>query len=73
MQRVVCSLPNASTLINGVKFASLAEGGMLSEEIDDGVAEGFCRIPGYTLWQKSAEAETGKDQKPGRGERQAKE
>lgn len=48
MPRVVCTLPNASHLINGVRFASLGEdGGMLSEELSDADAAAFLNIPGY--------------------------
>lgn len=48
MSRVVCKLPNASHLINGVRFASLGDdGGMLSEEIPDHIAESFLAIRGY--------------------------
>jgi len=50
MSRVVCTLPNASQLINGVRFASLGDGGgMLSEDIPDHIADAFLGIPGYTL------------------------
>lgn len=55
MPRVVCSLPNAGHLINGVRFASLGDAahmGMLSEEIPEEVAGEFCAIPGYTLYAK---------------------
>ena len=46
MARVLCTLPNASTMINGVRFASTPNG-MLSETIDEGVAANFLEIPGY--------------------------
>lgn len=50
MPRVICSLPNASHMINGVRFASMGDGGgMLSEEIADHIAEGFLAIRGYQL------------------------
>lgn len=48
MPRVVCTLRNASHLINGVRFASLGDdGGMLSEELSEQDAAGFLAIPGY--------------------------
>ena len=48
MAKVICSLPNASTEINGVAFES-TDGGMLSVEVTDEVAEAFVAIPGYAL------------------------
>lgn len=55
MPKIICTLPNASDEISGVKFTSV-EGGMLSEEIDDDAAELFLSIPGYKL----ADDEAGK-------------
>lgn len=49
MAKVICEAPNASALINGVTFSPFAEGGMLSEDVDDDTAEAFCAIPGYRL------------------------
>ena len=46
MAKVICTLPNASELINGVKFVS-HKLGMISEEIEDEIAEGFLAIEGY--------------------------
>lgn len=46
MPKVICTLPNASDLINDVKFAA-HELGMISEEVADDVAEFFASIPGY--------------------------
>jgi hypothetical protein len=51
MPRVLCSLPNASTLINGVRFASVPDG-MLSEEISDEAAAAFAAIRGYVVTDK---------------------
>jgi hypothetical protein len=48
MPKVLCTLPNASDLISGVKFVTHAAG-MLSEEISDEVADGFIAVPGYEL------------------------
>jgi hypothetical protein len=44
--KVVCTLPNASSLINGVKF-EVHKLGMISEEIEDDVAAVFLKIKGY--------------------------
>lgn len=46
MAKIICTLPNASELINDVKFAA-HELGMISEEVADEVAEFFTSIPGY--------------------------
>lgn len=48
MAKVICTLPNASNLINGVKFVE-HELGMISEEIEDEVAGAFAAIKGYVL------------------------
>lgn len=48
MAKVICSLPNASTLINGVKFVE-HEAGVISEEISDEAAAAFASIKGYVL------------------------
>lgn len=50
MPKVVCTLPNASLLISGVKFAPTEDGtGVVSEEVSQDVADGFLSIPGYVL------------------------
>jgi len=51
MAKVICKLPNASERINGVEFVS-HKLGMISAEIEDDVAERFCRIKGYVLADK---------------------
>jgi len=48
MAKVLCTLPNASELINGVKFDA-HDKGMLSEDIPDDQAAAFAEIPGYEL------------------------
>ena len=48
MPKVLCSLPNASQEINGVKFTQHAHG-MLSEDVSDEFAASFASIPGYTV------------------------
>lgn len=48
MPKVLCTRPNASEEISGVKFEPV-EGGMLSEEISDEQAAAFTVIPGYEL------------------------
>lgn len=52
MAKVLCSLPNAATEINGIKF-TVAKGGMISEDVSDDVANDFVSIPGYELVSKS--------------------
>ena len=46
MPKVICTLPNASTSINGVAFDP-HELGMVSEEIERDRADAFLRIDGY--------------------------
>ena len=48
MAQIICTRPNASELISGVKFEKTDEG-MLSEEISDEQAAAFTAIPGYAL------------------------
>ena len=48
MAKVLCTLPNASTLISGVAFAAHANG-MLSEDVSDAVAADFAAVPGYSI------------------------
>jgi len=56
MAKVICTLPNASDLISGVKFVT-HKLGMISEEIEDEVAEVFLSIKGYVLHGKNAAKE----------------
>ena len=63
MARVLCKLANASTLINGVRFASVP-GGMLSEAISDEAAAGFTSIPGYFLASRKGEPLDGAKPEP---------
>lgn len=49
MVQVICTLPNASDEISGVKFSAHDEG-MISEEVSQEVADGFLEISnGYKL------------------------
>lgn len=48
MPKILCTLPNASDLISGVKFATHAKG-MVSEDVSDDVAAAFASIPGYEI------------------------
>ena len=48
MAKVRCDLPNASTLISGVAFVPV-EDGMISEDLDDDMAERFASIKGFHL------------------------
>ncbi|MGF6641760.1 hypothetical protein [Paraburkholderia sp. MM6662-R1] len=44
--KILCKLPNAATVINGVKFFE-HKLGVISEEIEDDVAALFLKIEGY--------------------------
>lgn len=48
MSKVICTLPNASDVINGVKFVA-HKLGAISEEIAEDVAAHFTSIKGYVL------------------------
>lgn len=49
MPKVICMLPNASSLISGVRFEQREAGGVISEEVADDVADRFMLIPGYSM------------------------
>lgn len=50
MKKIICDLPNASELINGIKFESTLDGAVISlEPVEDDVAAQFDGIPGYHL------------------------
>jgi len=49
MPRVICDLPNAADEISGVKFHPLEDGGRISDEMSQEMAERFASIPGYSL------------------------
>ena len=59
MPKILCTLPNASEEISGVKFVVHANG-MVSEEVSDEVAADFASIPGYEI--VGAPAPKGDDQ-----------
>lgn len=59
MPKILCTLPNASEEISGVKFVVHANG-MVSEEVSDDVAANFASIPGYEI--VGAPAPKGDDQ-----------
>ncbi|WP_438979606.1 hypothetical protein [Polynucleobacter sp.] len=54
MKRVLCTRPNASSLISGVLFSRQDDGSSLSELIDDETAEMFLSIDGYSLHEEVA-------------------
>ena len=60
MRRIVCCLPNASSPISGVVFATVAIDGdqiHVSEHIaDDAEYRRFLSIPGYAAWEGNEEA-----------------
>ena len=48
--KIICTLPNASTLISGVAFSSNQNGdGMISADVSADVAATFLEIPGYEI------------------------
>jgi hypothetical protein len=55
--KIICKLPNAAEVINGIKFAT-HKLGMISEEIEEEVAEHFLKIPGYVRVGTPAKATT---------------
>jgi hypothetical protein len=55
MPKIICKLPNASELINGVKFVS-HKLGMISEEVEESIAAHFASIQGYVLADKKGAA-----------------
>lgn len=71
MPKVLCTLPNASDEIRGVKFVTHAAG-MLSEDISDEQAEVFASIPGYEIVGTKSPAPTGDDKAAERAELLAK-
>lgn len=48
MPKILCTLPNASEEIGGIKFTA-HEKGMLSEDVSDEQAQRLASIPGYEL------------------------
>jgi hypothetical protein len=50
MPKILCTLPNASAEISGVKFTPHNEA-MLSEDVSQEVAESFASIDGYKVVQ----------------------
>lgn len=58
MAKVLCTLPHASTEINGVKFSESKEG-MISEEISEAQANDFTSISGYSLVVSKPKAKKG--------------
>lgn len=53
MPRLICTLENASEVINGIRFAA-DRGQMVSDEVPDDVAEAMATIPGYTILRPPA-------------------
>lgn len=58
-KQVLCTLENASEEINGVKFVK-TKTGMVSEEIDDAIADNFASIDGFEIYQKQSRGRAGK-------------
>lgn len=59
MPLILCKLPNAAAVINGVEFKK-TDAGMLSGEVSDEAAELFAAIPGYEVVQPQGKAKGGK-------------
>lgn len=58
MPKVICTLPNASFEISGVKFTQTEDlMAVVSEEISDEKAEIFLSIPGYELEVEDPDAD----------------
>ena len=55
MPKVLCTLPNASDEIGGIKFTQHAKG-MLSEDLSDEQAKRLASIPGYEMVGAAAPA-----------------
>ena len=56
-KKVICTLPNASELINGIAFEKSLDGSMVSVDVlDDAVAAQFAGINGYELQEMKAPA-----------------
>lgn len=55
MPIVVCTLPNAGDVINGVAFRP-GKDGNVSDEVPDDVAAMFANIPGYKVISSPPEA-----------------
>jgi hypothetical protein len=53
MPRILCTLPTASTLINGIVFVSHRLG-MLSEDVPEAIAKRFATIKGYEIYDPDA-------------------
>src|SRR3954463_12429205 len=49
MPRVLCTLPHASTSINGVAFSAVPAGMLSVEDLPDDIAASFASICGYEL------------------------
>ena len=63
MAKVLCTLPNASEEISGIKFKQV-DGGMLSEDISDEDAANFVSINGYELVGEKKEATAANTKQP---------
>lgn len=65
MSFVICTLPNASDLINGIEFEEHKDGKISKAAVPAEVAEVFAQIEGYRVVDaKGAKAAAKKDEKP---------
>jgi hypothetical protein len=60
MPRIICTRPNASSLINGIKFVA-HEIGVISEEVEQAVADQFLKISGYFVEGQEPKPDDGTD------------
>ncbi len=49
MPRILCTLPHASGLINGIAFSPTEEGMLSDDDLDADVTANFLAIPGYQV------------------------
>lgn len=63
MKTVICSLPHASTNINGIQFESIDDGAAVAAVLEDDVAAQFEDIPGYQVINNEQPPEPPKAQK----------
>ncbi|MBN3839288.1 hypothetical protein [Burkholderia sp. Ac-20349] len=54
--KVLCTLPNASLLINGVKFEHVIDGVVSVDELSQAHIDHFGAIAGYTIFDTDADS-----------------
>ena len=61
--KIICNLPNASELINGVAFKKRGDV-VVSEEVTQEVADSFTAIPGYEVLPDTKDAKKPAEKAP---------